>query len=515
MMTSLLRNPKRRRAESRESGNGRAERQWSFVEFRFPEGMFNSIRNHMFADSTREQFGILLVSPVCVDGCLRMLARTYLRPSTEDLDYAHYTGIRTTRQYNNTVLKQAVENRLSLVHVHSHPFTDNNVGFSGVDDHSEREEAVWLAHHFPSIILGSIVMGHSSLAARVWSVRSGQARPTPIHRVTALEFPLVMLSRSDFGCFEHRNAPDRPAEDWASRQVQAFGNAGQEKLEQIRIGIVGVGGLGSLLAEGLARLGARRFILIDPDRVDETNRNRLLGLTEGDVRRKAFKVRIAEREVKRVSRDSQIQCLRANAATRTAASALKQCDLVMVATDNHYSRFFLQRLTQQYLIPLVNIGVAITTSNGRIDEIFGGIQLYLPGARNPCLLCSQQISLRSVSEELASPGLRIAMKERGYLDDVGPAPSVRPLNAVTANLALSLVHNLLSEYGHPIRSLSYNMLSQVIEQYEASVDETCPICGTDGITGLGDALRLDYYIAPSKKMKPAEDKDASFQPSGG
>lgn len=489
--------------------------QWRAVEFRLPAGMFCSVREHMLSDQTREQFGIILASHNFAEGHLRLLARAYLKPTAKDLDYAHYTGIRTTRQYNNAVLKRAVEDRLSLIHVHSHPFTDQNVSFSGIDDHSEREEATWLHQHFPSVMLGSIVMGQSSLEARVWNTAHDNIKPIGVDRLTAMEFPLLLLNRGEFGCIGTPVSTGRPVDDWATRQVQAFGSLGQARIELLTVGIVGLGGLGSLLAEGIARLGVRRFVLIDPDRVDETNRNRLLGLTERDVGRQAFKVRIARRELHRVSSDIHVSCFRVDAATRSAAAALKRCDLVIAATDNHYSRLFLQRLTQQYLIPMVNTGVAITTELGRIQEVFGGTQLLLPGAGNPCLVCSRHISLQTVSEELASPALRIEMKQRGYLDETGiPTPSVRPLNAVTANLALSIIHNFLSGYGTEIRSVSYNMLAQSLEQYEYSIDADCRICGARGVTGMGDSLRLDYYIRPAgngSNKSESEDCDESLQ----
>ncbi len=104
------------------------------------------------------------------------------------------------------------------------------------------------------------------------------------------------------------------------RQIRAFGKEGQQLISRLKVGIVGLGGTGSLIAEGLARLGVERFILVDADRVEETNRNRLLGLTENDVRNQSFKVTLARRIIKQVKAECEVRLIKKNAATQRATS---------------------------------------------------------------------------------------------------------------------------------------------------------------------------------------------------
>src|SRR5439155_22301742 len=56
---------------------------------------------------------------------------------------------------------------------------------------------------------------------------------------------------------------------------RVFGTGAQEALGRLKVGLVGCGGLGAVFAEQLARLGVRRWLLIDPDCVEVTNLNRL------------------------------------------------------------------------------------------------------------------------------------------------------------------------------------------------------------------------------------------------
>lgn len=65
--------------------------------------------------------------------------------------------------------------------------------------------------------------------------------------------------------------------DRFARQVALFGVGGQEKLRQTDVAVVGLSGLGSPLVQQLALLGVPRLRVFDPDELDETNRNRLVG----------------------------------------------------------------------------------------------------------------------------------------------------------------------------------------------------------------------------------------------
>ena len=59
------------------------------------------------------------------------------------------------------------------------------------------------------------------------------------------------------------------------RHAQAFGTGTTALLRNLSVAIVGCSGTGSIVAEQLARLGAGRLVLVDPDRVEEKNLNRI------------------------------------------------------------------------------------------------------------------------------------------------------------------------------------------------------------------------------------------------
>ena len=68
-----------------------------------------------------------------------------------------------------------------------------------------------------------------------------------------------------------------------SRTEMLFGNEGMEKLNEAKGAVFGLGGVGSFVCEGLARAGVGNFVLVDYDKVDETNINRQLIATTKTV----------------------------------------------------------------------------------------------------------------------------------------------------------------------------------------------------------------------------------------
>jgi len=70
--------------------------------------------------------------------------------------------------------------------------------------------------------------------------------------------------------------------DRFERQIRLFGEDGQKKIQNASVAIVGAGGLGSHVVQQLGFLGVGSLIIIDPDELEETNRNRLIGVHYDD-----------------------------------------------------------------------------------------------------------------------------------------------------------------------------------------------------------------------------------------
>ena len=90
-----------------------------------------------------------------------------------------------------------------------------------------------------------------------------------------------------------------------SRTEMLVGNEGMEKLKEAKVAVFGLGGVGSFVCEGLARSGVGNFILVDFDRIDESNINRQLIATVNTIGR--YKVDLMKERILEINPDANVE----------------------------------------------------------------------------------------------------------------------------------------------------------------------------------------------------------------
>lgn len=90
-----------------------------------------------------------------------------------------------------------------------------------------------------------------------------------------------------------------------SRTELLIGKEGIKKLQQSKIAIFGIGGVGSFVLEGLARVGIGNFVLVDNDIIDETNLNRQIIATKCTIGR--TKVEVAKERILEINPNANIE----------------------------------------------------------------------------------------------------------------------------------------------------------------------------------------------------------------
>ena len=93
-----------------------------------------------------------------------------------------------------------------------------------------------------------------------------------------------------------------------SRTEMLIGNEGIEKLNDAKVAVFGIGGVGSFVCEGLARSGIGHFVLVDFDKVDESNINRQLIATVKTVGR--YKVDLMKERILEINPDANVETYR-------------------------------------------------------------------------------------------------------------------------------------------------------------------------------------------------------------
>lgn len=214
-------------------------------------------------------------------------------------------------------------------------------------------------------------------------------------------------------------------------QRQSFlGPESDRILEAATIGVVGLGGGGSHVVQQLNHLGVGGMVLVDPDRVEDTNTNRLIGATLQDVQEKAFKTDIAERMVRGLQPDCRLTLIADS--WHAAIEPLRNCDVVVGAVDSFAVRDELERFNRANLIPYIDIGMDVHSLPGGEYLISGQVILSLPD--DPCLHCFGVLTEERLRQEAQRYG------------QAGSRPQVVWPNGVLASAAVGMVVQLLTPW---------------------------------------------------------------------
>jgi adenylyltransferase/sulfurtransferase len=132
--------------------------------------------------------------------------------------------------------------------------------------------------------------------------------------------------------------------------------AGQQKLIDASVMIIGMGGLGSPAAMYLAAAGVGHLIICDHDQVDVTNLQRQIVHNQGSVGQ--AKVRSAAATLKGLNPDLRVTEIDGKLEGTQLVSTIRQADIVLDATDNFETRYQINDACWSAGVPLVS-GAAI------------------------------------------------------------------------------------------------------------------------------------------------------------
>lgn len=189
--------------------------------------------------------------------------------------------------------------------------------------------------------------------------------------------------------------------------VSVWGAAHQADLARIRVGIVGLGSVGSIVAEAFSRIGVSRFALIDPDRIEERNLDRTLGAVREDADARIPKVMVAARQLHASHTAEQlvVEPFVGSLLTREGLSRALDCDVLVSCVDRPAPRHLLNAIAYAHLIPVIDGGIlARVDAKGAL--IHADWRIHTVGSGYSCLVCTGALRPED-----------IALDQAGKLDD--------------------------------------------------------------------------------------------------
>lgn len=450
--------------------------------FTLQQEHFEQLKSHLLRDDNLERAAFIILGTGITENETRYLSRELILLDNQDLISNSETHVTFDNNKFIDVLKKAELKGFSVALVHNHPDSFRN--FSGTDDEGEKS-LFRLAFNrnrsrvpYPSIIL----FPDEELMGRVWN-EDLQNFQISKFRIYGKKIQLLYPNKNE--SFESREE--------FNRQALAFGNALNQDFANMKVSVVGCGGTGSATAILLARLGVSEICLIDKDKLEKSNINRLHGSTLDDVG--TPKVDILEKEINRIGLETKVTKVENWVNSKEAVEELKSSDIIFGCTDDHMGRIILNRFAYFYLTPVIDMGLVIRVSDSNppeIRDLITRVSYLYPGS--DCLLTTGNIDIEMAYAESVKQSDNEEyerLKEEAYVIGEGnPAPAVVTFTTQLATVAINSMINRMvgfNPYGmHPHELNFLHRNTQILPQ--SKEDEECKVCGIKIYWGRGDML---------------------------
>ena len=454
------------------------------------------LHGHLFPGDGDEHGAVLGCGIARSPRGTRLLVRDVVT-AIDGVDYVE--GTRGYRKLTANFVADAIDacagKGLAYLAVHNHGGRDR-VSFSITDMASHERGYPALLDINGGIPVGALVFANNAVAGDIWT-NDGRRHAITHLRVSCR--PQLTLTPEP--------PPAQDVDPTYDRQTRIFGDRGQAILAQSKVAVVGLGGIGSLIAEYLARLGAGELVFIDPDRMHPTNLPRVVGARRSDAVRllqddarprwvqalgarvATTKVKIAARVARQASRKVRITAVARSVVEADVAALLTDCDHVFLAADSALARRLVNSITHQYLVPNTQVGSKVTVVDGKIADIFSVSRMSSPGSG--CLQCNGLIPAWRLTDEATS---EVQRRRQRYVDDDNVhAPSVITLNAVAASRAVDDWLMAIGGLTDPATSadhwVEYHPLTDDVIEHQPAKSPDCSHCGPTR-HALGDGVDL-------------------------
>lgn len=398
-------------------------------------------------------------------------------------------------RYLRRAIATAREQDAGLAFMHSHP-GEGWQGLSDVDARTERKVIAFPsgATHFP--LVGLTVGSDGYWSGRVWQHSGGRMHPQPCDKVR-------VVGPHEYRAFFDDCAVPLPRRSKSlQRTYETFGTRVQNDLSRLRIGIVGLGSVGSMVAEIIGRIGVSRITLIDHDVVQTHNLDRMVHATRADAKRREKKVVLAERHLRQygTATNLAVQVVAAPIQNRDAYDAALDCDVLFSCVDRPVARDVLNHIAYAHLIPVVDGGIAVVARDEQFRSAHWRAHLIAPDRQ--CMRCNLQYTTADVTAE-RDGSLDDPSYVQGLPEHMRTQANVFPFSVQVASMEVNLLlHYLLKRRGwRDIYQQDYHFQLGKLRTLRGSCRGSCRFPHR---VGRGDSVTPHYVDQPSPAVPRRE-----------
>lgn len=398
---------------------------------------YNAVKEHLFPGDGLEAVAVALCGRYSSNNLHKLMVHDIvLIPHDECQRSADLISWPTERLL--PLLQKVSSSNFAILKIHSHPGGYNQ--FSSVDDKSD--EALfssvfgWTDSDAPHA--SAVMLPNGEVFGRIFNPDLSSSKLSKV---------IVAGDVIKIWNFEKQKSSSTEVN---KRSIQAFGEGTFSLLENMKVGIIGCSGTGSPVIEQLTRLGVGKLVLVDPDKIELKNLNRILNSKRKHAEAKEYKVKVLKEAISEFDLGTEVVEYAVNLYDDVRMLRdLSSCDVLVGCVDSVDGRDLINLLSTYYIIPYFDLGIKLEADgNGGISKIVGTVHYLQPG------LSSLKSRGMYDLDDLKAAGLLRKYPEQfpdfvknSYIKNISvDRPAVISVNIMIASYAVNEMLNRLHPY---------------------------------------------------------------------
>lgn len=345
------------------------------------EEMDTNLTQFLLGDPENEEMCFAAWYPCSGHNRFTALLHTTIVPNEGEVE--KHGNAAANPAYLDRVKEFARENHAGVAIIHSHPFGRGWQGLSYDDRHTELDilsREIYGVTRLP--LVGLTLSGDRTWSARIYTKRPEKKPDLEwCHAVRIVGKKLRMV-------FNPVLKKPPVSNERQVRTTSIWGEDKQSQITRLRVGIIGVGSVGTVVAEILARMGVGEICVMDYDYIKMHNLDRLPGATRNDAIKKTRKVDLVYRNIKNAGTTPGFHCKRIDGSITEpdGYQHALDCDVLFSCVDRPWARQVLNHLSYSSLIPVIDGGISFKTGEAH-RFIHGQYAAQTVGPARVCLGC--------------------------------------------------------------------------------------------------------------------------------
>ena len=398
-------------------------------------------------------------------------------------------------------LNFAIKENAGLAFMHSHP-SDGWQGMSAPDVIAERDVLAYPAQATKLPLLGLTIGTDGYWSARFWKKDGSKMCHHWCQKVRS-----VGQCAYKIYCNDALLPPSRK-KNILKRTHDTLGTKCQNNIARMKVGVVGLGSVGCIVAEALARIGVGNVVLIDHDKVKEHNLDRLLYGTPAVIGKK--KVYVASDAMKDHATASKINitALACSIHEKRAYQTALDCDFLFSCVDRPVARDVLNFIAYAHCIPVIDGGVNVQKDFNKSGAHW---RAHLITPFHQCMRCNRQYTTSDVPMELDG-----SLDNPSYVRNIPQKmrqgnENVFPFSASVASMEINMMLRYLiiaPEWWPEVQQQDYGFMNG---QIRINNEKCLPQCEFRARIARGDECAPYYLVSAEATDTPLPPPQAAVR----